>query len=291
MVLAQPQPQERDRSGQRGNSRHGRRGEARRGKARHGKAGKARQGVAGQGTARQARHGEARHGKAWQGRRGKHPQVSANQHRHLRQIKQLMEIEMAIKIKAIETKKYRFGIVGITPLIQHKWSSKAMKMMRMTAAQRKKQPKVERNPEEEAAACVYQTDDGQVGFPLLAFKASLISAAHKDLGIEKTVVKKAFFVPCADSNNVVPMTASDPIVREDVVTIGTNQTDLRYRPEFNEWKATIECQIDSSMLTIGDVLNLVNRAGFGIGIGEWRPEKGGEYGRFDIDTTIPVEEL
>ena len=198
---------------------------------------------------------------------------------------------MAIKIATIITKKYRFGIIGTSPLIQHKWSEKGLAMLRMSAAERKKQPKVKRDPEGDAAACVYQTEDGQVGIPLLAFKAALISAAHKDLGIEKTVVKKAFFVPCPDPNKVVPMTASDPIIREDIVTVGTKQTDIRYRPEFREWKATISCEIDASMLTIEDILNLTNRAGFGVGICEWRPENGGEYGRFEVDTTVPVEEI
>ena len=198
---------------------------------------------------------------------------------------------MAIKIATIITKKYRFGIIGTSPLIQHKWSEKGLAMLRMSAAERKKQPKVKRDPEGDAAACVYQTEKGEVGFPLLAFKAALISAAHKDLGIEKTVVKKAFFVPCPDPNKVVPMTASDPIIREDIVTVGTKQTDIRYRPEFREWKATISCEIDASMLTIEDILNLTNRAGFGVGICEWRPENGGEYGRFEVDTTVPVEEI
>jgi len=34
---------------------------------------------------------------------------------------------------------------------------------------------------------------------------------------------------------------------------------------------------------------LIDRAGLSVGIGEWRPEKGGEYGRFKIDDTVPVE--
>ena len=198
---------------------------------------------------------------------------------------------MAIKISPIITKKYRFGIIGTSPMIQHKWSEKGLAMLRMSAPERKKQRKLERDPEGDAAACVYQTEDGQVGIPLLAFKAALISAAHKDLGVEKTVVRKSLFVPCSDPNKIVPMTASDPIIREDIVKIGVNQTDLRYRPEFRDWKAIINCEIDASMLTIKDVLNLVNRAGFGVGIGEWRPEKGGEYGRFEVDTTVPVEEI
>ncbi len=199
---------------------------------------------------------------------------------------------MALKVQPISTKTFEFHIRGTSPLIQHAWSEKGLTMLRMTAAERRKQPKVKRDPESEAMSAMYITDDGEPGIPILAFKASLIGAAHKDLGIEKTVVRKSLFVPCRDANKVVAFTsASDPAVREDIVRIGANQTDLRYRPEFNEWSATIRVQLDTSALTEQDVINLINRAGFGVGLCEWRPEKGGEFGRFEVDTTKPVTEV
>lgn len=196
---------------------------------------------------------------------------------------------MAIKVKPIEIKKLQFGIVGISPLIQHKWSEKGLEMLRMTAQERKKQPKGKRDPQTEAQAAMYVTENGEPGIPILAFKSALISAAHKDLGLEKTLVRKSMFFPCADVNKVVPMDTDEPICREDFVRIGQKQTDLRYRPEFKEWRVRIVCEIDAQALTEQDVVNLVNRAGFGVGIGEWRPENGGEYGRFAIDTNVPME--
>ena len=39
------------------------------------------------------------------------------------------------------------------------------------------------------------------------------------------------------------------------------------------------------MLTTDDIINLMNRAGFGVGLCEMRPEKGKEFGRFEVDTT------
>jgi hypothetical protein len=202
-----------------------------------------------------------------------------------------MTEKATLKVTPIEVSRLRFRIRGTSPLIQHAWSEKGLTMLRMSAAERRKQPKTKRDPEAEALAAMYTTDDGKPGLPILAFKSALIGAAHKDLGIEKTLVKKSLFFPCDDSNKCVPLEAGPPTCREDIVRVGQNQTDLRYRPEFAEWGATITCVVDKGALSAQDVINLVNRAGFGVGIGEWRPEKGGEFGRFELDVTVPVEEL
>jgi hypothetical protein len=195
-----------------------------------------------------------------------------------------------LKVTPVRVAKLRFGIRGTSPLIQHNWSEKGLRQMRLTAAERRKQPKVARNPEEEAEAATYKTEDGRLGVPILAIKSAIITAAHKDLGIEKTLVKKSLFFPCDDANKCVPLTSEEPpICREDIVRVGANQTDLRYRPEYAEWRLTVECEVDTEALSQQDVVNLVNRAGFGVGIGEWRPEKGGEYGRFEIDTNVAME--
>jgi hypothetical protein len=64
--------------------------------------------------------------------------------------------------------------------------------------------------------------------------------------------------------------------------------DLRYRPEFRNWKCVVELEIDAELLQAGDVLALIGRAGFGVGLCEWRPEKGGEFGRYEVDPDVPV---
>lgn len=180
-----------------------------------------------------------------------------------------------------------FGIIGATPLIMHKWSEKAKKMMRLTAAERKKIMKVARDPEQEAADAMYTLPDGSPGFPVVALKAALIDAAHKDLGLERTLFRKAFFIHGAHGN-LVPFDHSDPILREDFVRVGRGQSDFRYRPMFEEWRVTIQAEIDYDLLNEQDVVNLVNRAGFSIGLLEWRPSCDGEFGRFRLDTNVPV---
>jgi len=198
------------------------------------------------------------------------------------------EINMSIKITPIKPITVIIPIIGMSPIIQHKWTEKALRMLRMTPAERKKQPKVARDPEAEGEAAAHRMADGSYALPLMAFKAALITAAHKDIGLEKTLVRKSIFIPDKGDDLLTPLYSDEPFIREDIVKIGTNQTDIRYRPEFRNWSADIEMEVETSVLTIEDVVNLVNRAGFGVGIGEWRPEKGGEFGRFMVDTSKEI---
>ena len=194
-------------------------------------------------------------------------------------------------IKGIKTTELSFWITGTSSLIQHKWSAKAEAMIR-DKGQKKGVTKNRdaRNPEQESLDATHFTEDGEYGIPILAFKAAMISAAHKDIGLEKTVVRKSVFVVCKDEKMIVPMECSDPIIREDHVRIGAGSADLRYRPEFRNWKAQVTLVFDNAMLSAKDILNLANRAGFGVGIGDWRPEKGGEFGRFEVDLDRDVVE-
>lgn len=196
-----------------------------------------------------------------------------------------------IMIKPIVAARVTFGIKqrGDSPMVQHAWSEKALEMLRMTAAERRKRDKVARNPEEEALACQYKTAVGVPGIPAMAFKSALVGAAHKDLGLEKTLVRKGLFIVCDDPDGVLPMEYGSFEIREDIVRVGIGQTDIRYRPEFRDWSCIVTAEIDMQLLTEQDVVNLVNRAGFGVGIGEWRPEKGGEWGRFEVDVTVPIK--
>jgi hypothetical protein len=68
-----------------------------------------------------------------------------------------------------------------------------------------------------------------------------------------------------------------------------------YRGEFPTWSATFEVRYNASVLFADQITNLFNVAGFGVGIGEWRPQKNCSFGRFhvevDAESTGVVEEL
>lgn len=65
--------------------------------------------------------------------------------------------------------------------------------------------------------------------------------------------------------------------------VGMGVADIRYRCEFKEWSAVVKIRYNASVLSEAQIRNLFNVAGFGVGIGEWRPEKDGSFGMFHVE--------
>jgi len=188
----------------------------------------------------------------------------------------------AIKLDRPKIQSARLRIVGVSPLITHRFSEKAKKQIRDKKAGNKKKNRDVTDPEAEFMEACYFLSDGGYGFPVTGLKDCIRRGGHKDLGIPMTLVSRGFFIHADESDLIRIDCEAGPKMREDPVRVGMGSTDLRYRPEFSRWGMTINFEFDTEWLTLETIAALVERGGFGIGIGEWRPEKGGEYGRFKL---------
>ena len=199
-----------------------------------------------------------------------------------------------IVISKIGTETLSVPILGTAPLIVHRFSEKAKRQM-LDNMQGRKTPKMAKDPEADYEAAFYRTDAGGYGFPVIAFKAATVGAARfYGKSISMTALRQFVFFDAEFSKEAGQKLATingEPHMREDVVKVGMGGTDLRYRPEFTEWSTTIEVVYVKSMLTRESVLSLIEAGGMGVGIGEWRPEKKGDFGTFAIDPTREIEVL
>jgi hypothetical protein len=75
-----------------------------------------------------------------------------------------------------------------------------------------------------------------------------------------------------------------------VRTSGMARTpDVRFRPEFTTWSARFVVQY-SELMSNETVIDLVDRAG-SVGVGEWRPEKNGSFGTFEVKRHFGGKEI
>lgn len=197
-----------------------------------------------------------------------------------------------VAIKRIGTETLRVPLVGTAPLIVHKFSEKAKRQM-LDAMQGRKSPKEAKDPVAEYEAAFYRLDDDGYGFPVIAFKAASVSACRffgKQMPM--TLARQCIFIDGEfskrDGQKLARIDGS-PHMREDVARVGMGGTDLRYRPEFTEWTTSVDVTYVKSMLTRESVLSLIEAGGLGVGVGEWRPERKGDFGTFEIDSTRDVE--
>jgi len=198
--------------------------------------------------------------------------------------------DAAIEITRVGTETLLVPIVGTSPLIVHRFSEKAKRQM-LDAMQGRKSPKQAKDPNAEYEAAFYRLKDGGFGFPALAFKAATVGGARFYQGVTMTALKQFLFIHGeeGDDGRALTRIEGDPLMREDVVTVGRNGSDLRYRPQFSEWRTTLEIRYVTSALTQGSVLSLIDAGGMGVGVGEWRPEKDGDFGTYRVDPAREVE--
>ena len=208
---------------------------------------------------------------------------------------------VGIELPALNIGQMEVTLIGDSPLIVHAWSAKAKKEMLDKQMGKAKGAKEKKDPAADFEASMYRLADGGYGFPSVAFKNAAVTAGTSVSGLTKIQARQAFHILGEDADiagafdgsksrvNLVRIDGGEPAMREDMVRVGMGTADLRYRPEFSEWRATIMVRYNKNVLTEAQILNLLNVAGFAVGVGEWRPEKDGQYGMFHVATDAEMD--
>ena len=215
-----------------------------------------------------------------------------------------------LEIRPIQIQKVTLRLVGDTPLIMHAWSEKAKRMMleaQMGKAKGKK--KEAKSPADDFIRSMYWLDGmpeyadsaseeekmqafmdaiergARFGFPVTAFKQAAISAAYRmGWAKDKVSLRGAFFID-GDENGMIEIHSDAPKMREDMVKVGMGTADIRYRGEFDNWSADLTVSFNvNGNYSLENIVNIINAGGYICGVGEWRPEKDGQYGMFHIAT-------
>ena len=192
------------------------------------------------------------------------------------------------ELKQLDVQTVNVKIRGLSPVILHRWSDKAKKEM-LDKQMKKTVKKEAKSPEEQFEASVYRLEDGTPAFPADGFKKAMIRGA-KQLGLTMTDMRTGFFVhgeySQKEDRELVPING-ELQMREDPVRNEGNKADIRYRGQVIEWEATLNITYNAAVVSFDYIVNMLNAAGFGVGVGDWRPERDGIFGRFEV---VPGEQ-
>lgn len=182
---------------------------------------------------------------------------------------------------------------GTAPYLQARFSEKAREKMRESQAAgssgRKGKLREPRDFDADYLGAMHVSEDGWHGIPASAFRNAAIDACRM-AGFHMTKARMSIFVRAdgLDKSDATPLVriVGEPEKTEMMVRNATGVADIRVRPMWRRWEVTLIVTFDGDQFTNSDVVNLFNRAGLQVGVGEGRPfsksSNGMGYGTFEI---------
>ena len=185
-------------------------------------------------------------------------------------------------------------VVGASPLMMHKFSTKMKKQMeeKQTARDATKKKREPKDYKAEFNAARYISTAGWDGVPSTMFRHAMIAACRTISGLAMTQAKGAFFVKAdgREKEEGIGLIKIIGKVTHDTrpVRLESGVADMRNRPRYDDWSCNVTIEYDADRLSANDIANLLARAGLQVGIGELRPQGkrsfGGDFGMWTVET-------
>ena len=189
-----------------------------------------------------------------------------------------------VSFKPLKLASLKLKVDGMTPYLPEPMD---MEVVERYDKKRSKQSynKDDLSEEDKVKEKYYFTRDGKKGVPTRAFYNAMIRASmylfdKKDGGMRN--VKEGVSI----LGDVVPLNYS----REEVLLHWGRSSGMTKAPRkilrnaFFDWSTELTIQYNQSQLSAEQIINLLNWAGFHIGVGGFRKEKTGTYGSFFVKT-------
>lgn len=188
------------------------------------------------------------------------------------------EAEEAVRLARPNVRTISINITGDSPLIVNRFSEESKSDIQKAQNGAAKEKRSPRKPDEEFKRSMYSDEKGNHFLPAACFKNAAVAACTFIDDLFKTEARGAFFV----LGDMVKLDCSDPEMRADRVVLKKTTTTIAYRAMYRDWKCKLLVKYDANFLSAEQVVNLFARAGFSVGVGQWRPEKNGAFGLFSV---------
>ncbi len=187
--------------------------------------------------------------------------------------------------------KYEVEIQGVTPILMNRFKEDAE--VAVSSGHSPAHNAGDRGtPRDEAEVGAYRDDDGYLYIPHTWIFSSLINAGkfHK-IGRNKMTTAKSSLVPAYISVDELMIDLFDEegnkitefeVDSRSVRIPATGGRIMRHRARIDAWKAKFTLEVDPQGVSENLMRTLVDDAGKKIGIGDFRPETRGAFGKFVV---------
>lgn len=177
-------------------------------------------------------------------------------------------------------------VSGTTPLLLNAFTDDAA--MRATSGNAPSTVGDKGSPRDQAASKLYYGSDNTtlvVPQPNL-FRCILDAGKYFKAGRSKVTTQKSSLIPaCLEISGVsIPIIHSEPwqVDTRPVRIPSTGGRILCHRPCFHDWALTFESQLDDTVIGVTLFRDIVDAAGKRIGLGDFRPDCKGPFGKFVV---------
>lgn len=170
-------------------------------------------------------------------------------------------------------------VTGISPLLQHRYPMEC-------SEEPKAKAKNKQQNEDNVEQSLYRMPNGTIYQPSIHFIAAMQRAGSKyqvpgqGKTTYKNIVGSGAVLVTPDA--IVHRIQDWEIDARPVVIKSTKGRIVRKRPVFKSWALRFSIEYDEDEISPATIKELLEYAGRRVGIGDFRPEKGGPFGRFMV---------
>jgi len=170
-------------------------------------------------------------------------------------------------------------IQGTSPLLQHRFSEESE---RQVSTSKRASISTERDPRAEAEKVCYRAKDNRLYQPSThIMQACRAAGKYHKIG-RKQVDRLVMAGMSLVETELMHDTEEFEVDSRPVVIPSTKGRVMRHRPRLDNWKLSFTLLIDDGVFDENMARTLIDDAGRRIGIGDFRPERGGPFGRFVV---------
>jgi len=169
-------------------------------------------------------------------------------------------------------KKIVVTVEGLSPLLMHAYPLVEMKAFDKLSK------------EEQAEHAAYRVPETkELYIPAIAMQRALVSGASFSKGKGRSTLQKQVAAGVLIEPQYLLLGAKEYKIHSMPVVIpATKGRTMRHRPIFEKWKVDFTITYDPELLTATQMRSIVDDTGRRTGILDFRPERKGPYGRFQV---------
>ena len=192
-------------------------------------------------------------------------------------------------------RNFKIKVKGVTPYMQHRMDDATLQDWEKRRGTIIERDGLNEEPERKAAFHSYINQEGDYFIPAEHFKQSFIKGGafvKAKVGNSKKSMKNIVAGMWRIEEAEIKLAKFHEVDVRSAVNKNVKARIMVYRPKWNKWSAEFTLLIDDDAkngVTLDTIEAIVGYSGRYLGIGSYRPEHTGEFGRFEIEEIFEVK--